>query len=75
MPEMSSAERKLTMAAQTQDAWYSFIENCLKAASIAANRSTNLPANAAGVTAAYGGTAESFSTVTGAITTFLTNLG
>ena len=63
------------MAAQTQDAWAAFIQNCLKAASMAANRGTNLPANAATVPSHYGGTGESFSTVTGLITTFLTNLG
>ena len=63
------------MAAQTQDAWYSFIQNCIKASDIAASRPTNLPANAAAVTSVAGGTGESFSTVTGNITTFLTNLG
>lgn len=63
------------MAAQTQDAYYAFQQNLLKLASIIECRPNNNATGKAGFTSNYGGTNESATTLIGAISTFITNLG
>lgn len=65
------------MAAQTQDAYAAFQQNLLKLASVIECRPNNLATGKAGITknADYGGTNESATTLIGAISTFITNLG
>ena len=63
------------MAAQTEDAYVAFYQNLVKLVQIIGSRTNNLAANAAGITAAAGGTGESASTVITAVSTFITNLG
>lgn len=64
------------MAAQTQDAYYSFQQNLLKLASVIETRKDNLATGKASSSfGAYGGTGESCSTLIDAVQTFITALG
>lgn len=64
------------MSAQTQDSYYAFQQNLLKAASVIETRLNNSATSKTSTAfGTYGGTGESLSTLFTAITTFITNLG